>query len=353
MSRILPQDFHALYVERLASFFIALRETLVSIAPRNRDNPRVVLLSPGTRSATYFEDGYLSRYLGYSLAEGGDLTVRGSQVFLKTLGGLLPVDVILRRVPDEESDPLELKADSQLGVPGLVEAVREGQVAVANSLGSGFLEAPALMAYLPEICRALRSEELELPSAGTWWCGRPDHLQYVESHLHELVIRPAFRHRSVAPILGWRLTQAEKNDLLARIRHHPGAFVGQAQIVRSTAPVWNDSRLEPWRLGLAHLCRRARRGLPRDARRPLADVGPRRFRGRVALRRRSQQRRLGPGDRPRQKRDAAQADARRPSSSAAAATTCPAVRPTTSSGSAGLWSGPNGWSATSAAPSCG
>jgi uncharacterized circularly permuted ATP-grasp superfamily protein/uncharacterized alpha-E superfamily protein len=250
MSRILPQDFHALYVERLASFFIALRETLLSIAPRNRENPRVVLLSPGTRSATYFEDGYLSRYLGYSLAEGGDLTVRGSQVFLKTLGGLLPVDVILRRVPDEEADPLELRADSQLGVPGLVEAVREGQVAVANSLGSGFLEAPALMAFLPEICRALRDEELELPSVGAWWCGRRDHLQYVESHLSELLIRPAFRHRSVAPILGWRLTQAEKSELIARIRQKPSAYVGQAQVVRSTAPVWNGSRLEPWRLGL-------------------------------------------------------------------------------------------------------
>jgi uncharacterized circularly permuted ATP-grasp superfamily protein/uncharacterized alpha-E superfamily protein len=250
MSRILPQDFHALYVERLASFFIALRETLLSIAPRNRDNPRVVLLSPGTRSTTYFEDGYLARYLGYSLAEGGDLTVRGSQVFLKTLGGLLPVDVILRRVPDEDADPLELKADSQLGVSGLVEAVREGQVAVANALGSGYLEALALMAYLPEICRELFGEELTLPSIGVWWCGRPDHLKYVESHLSELSIRPAFRHRSVAPILGWRLSQAEKADLLARIRQRPSAFVGQAQVVRSTAPVWNDSRLEPWRLGL-------------------------------------------------------------------------------------------------------
>ena len=121
---------------------------------------------PALRSTTYFEDGYLGRYLGYALAEGGDLTVRGSQVFLKTLGGLLPVDVILRRVPDEEADPLELKADSQLGVPGLVEAVREGTVAVANTLGSGFLEAPALMAFLPEVCRALRDEDLELPSVG-------------------------------------------------------------------------------------------------------------------------------------------------------------------------------------------
>jgi uncharacterized circularly permuted ATP-grasp superfamily protein/uncharacterized alpha-E superfamily protein len=250
MSRILPQDFHALYVERLASFFIALRETLHSIAPRNRENPRVVLLSPGTRSATYFEDGYLSRYLGYSLAEGGDLTVRGSQVFLKTLGGLLPVDVILRRVPDEEVDPLELKPDSQLGVAGLVQAAREGQVAVANALGSGYLESLALMAFLPQICRALRSEDLQLPSIGVWWCGLPEHLQYVESHLNELAIRPAFRHRSLAPILGWRLTQAEKSELIARIRQRPGAYVGQAQIVRSTAPVWNGSRLEPWRLGL-------------------------------------------------------------------------------------------------------
>jgi len=250
MSRILPQDFHALYVERLASFFIALRETLLSIAPRNRDNPRVVLLSPGARSSMYFEDGYLARYLGYSLAEGGDLTVRGSQVFLKTLGGLLPVDVILRRVPDDQADPLELRADSQIGVPALVQAVREGQVAVANALGSGYLEAPALMAFLPQICRALRGEDLKLPSQAVWWCGKPDHLQYVESHLHELVIRPAFRHRSVAPILGWRLSDAEKKDVLARIRQRPGAYVGQAQVVRSTAPVWNGSRLEPWRLGL-------------------------------------------------------------------------------------------------------
>lgn len=250
MSRILSQDFQALYVERLAPFFITLQETLLTLASRHRDNPRVALLSPGKRSATYFEDVYLARYLGYSIAEGGDLTVRGNQVLLKTLGGLLPVDVLLRRVPDEDADPLELKADSQIGVPGLVQSVRDGQIAIANSLGSGYLEAPALMAFLPDICRALRNEELQLPSVGVWWCGRLDHLKYVEEHLDELIIRPAILHRSAAPVLGWRLSSVEREQLLARIRKNPGQFIGQAHAVRSTAPVWHKSQLEPWRVSL-------------------------------------------------------------------------------------------------------
>lgn len=250
MSRIFPAEFKSLYVQRLASFFIALRDTLQSISPRDSDNPRIVLLSPGPKSPTYFEDAYLARYLGYTLAEGGDLTVRGTQVYLKTLGGLLPVDVILRRIPDEDIDPLELKPDSLLGVPGLVQAVREGQVAVANALGSGFLEAPALMPFLPEICRALRGEELLLQSVETWWCGRPDHAQYVESHLNELVVRPALLHRTEAPILGWQLSRAGREELLARIRKSPASFVGQRPVRRSTAPVWTGSSLEPWRMGL-------------------------------------------------------------------------------------------------------
>ena len=141
-SRILPTEFHSLHVERLAGFFITLRDTLQSLSAERSDNPRVVLLSPGPRSPTYFEDAYLARYLGYTLVEGGDLTVRGTNVYLKTLGGLLPVDVILRRMHDEEADPLELRYDSMYGVAGLVQAVRSGQVVVANALGSGLLEAP-------------------------------------------------------------------------------------------------------------------------------------------------------------------------------------------------------------------
>lgn len=250
VSRVLPDDFESLHVERLASFFISLRETLFSLAPHDRDNPRVVLLSPGPRSANYFEDAYLSRYLGFTLVEGGDLTVRGTRVFLKTLGGLLPVDVILRRTPDDESDPLELRGDSPLGVPGLVQAARSGQVAIANALGSGFLEAPALMAFLPAICRYFFDAELQLSSLPTWWCGDPDQMQYVESHMDELILRPAFLHRGARPILVGELSSEQRIHLLSRIREAPGRFVAQARIERSSAPVWTEGALQPWHAGL-------------------------------------------------------------------------------------------------------
>ena len=139
VSRTLPEEFQNLNVVRLASFFIALQNTLASLANNHRDNPRVVLLSPGPRSSRYFEDVYLARYLGYTLVEGGDLTVRGDGVYLKTLGGLLAVDVIFRRMGDARCDPLELRPDSRAGIPGLMQVVRDGRVVVANALGSGFL----------------------------------------------------------------------------------------------------------------------------------------------------------------------------------------------------------------------
>lgn len=250
LSRLLPQEFQSLCVERLASFFITLRDTLLSLAPRHRDNPRVVLLSPGPRSATYFEDGYLARYLGYTLVEGGDLTVRGRSVLLKTLGGLLPVDVMLRRVADDDCDTLELRADSHFGVPGLVHAARSGQVAMANALGSGLLEAPALMAFLPRICRELLGEELKLPSVPTWWCGRDDDRDYVRRNLAELIVRPAFQHRAAQPIVGRQLTAAQRDELWARISRRPGEYVAQSVVTRSTAPVWSNGALQPWRVGL-------------------------------------------------------------------------------------------------------
>lgn len=250
LSRILPQDFQSLHVERLASFFIKLRETLLSLAPAHRDNPRVVILTPGPRSSTYFEDGYLARYLGYDLVEGGDLTVRGRNVYLKTLGGLHPIDVILRRVADDDCDPLELRADSIMGVPGLVHAARTNHVVIANALGSGFLEAPALLAFLPKICRELLGEDLKLPSVETWWCGDAASFDYVRQHLEELVIRPAFQHRSAAPIIGRALSSTQRQELLLRISKRPGTYVAQALVERSTAPVWQQNALQPWRVGL-------------------------------------------------------------------------------------------------------
>ena len=156
----LPDVFRNAQVERLAQFFQTFRETMMELAPGRSENPRVVLLTPGPYNETYFEHAFLARYLGYTLVEGGDLTVRDNRVFLKTLGGLLPVDMILRRQDDGFCDPLELRADSKLGVPGLVHAIRAGNVAVANALGSGLAETPALSAFLPGLCRHLLHEKL-------------------------------------------------------------------------------------------------------------------------------------------------------------------------------------------------
>ncbi len=246
VSRTLPQEFQSSNVVRLASFFITLRNTLANLAPHNKDNPRVVLLTPGPSSSRYFEDVYLARYLGYTLVEGGDLTVRSVGVFLKTLGGLLPVDVILRRTVDSDCDPLELHADTGGGIPGLVQVAREGKVVIANALGSGFLEAPILQPFLPAICQYLLGEELQLRGAQTWWCGQPEHRKYVEDHLGELIIRPAFRQRKVRTHAGWLLSSEAKAELIAELRANPTKFVAQEPIPGSTAPIWNGTELQPW-----------------------------------------------------------------------------------------------------------
>ncbi len=251
VSRLLPQLFRDCRVERLAPFFSALRESLANLAPRSREQPRVVLLTPGAYNETYFEHAYLARYLGYSLVEGADLTVRDHTVYLKTLGGLERVDVILRRIDDGFCDPLSLRSDSTLGIAGLVRAVRHGNVTVANSLGSGLVESPALLAFLPALCQFLLDEPLAVPSVATWWCGEQPALDYVIDHLPELVIKPAFFGPSAPePVFGGSLSTAERAELGKRIRARPGAFVGQEQVALSTAPVWAGEAVQPRHVSL-------------------------------------------------------------------------------------------------------
>ncbi len=245
MTRTLPEAFRDCKVHRLALFFQTFRDTLRALAPRNKDNPRVVLLTPGPYNETYFEHAYLARYLGYTLVEGGDLTVRDNRVFLKVLGGLQPVEVIFRRLDDDFCDPLELRPDSFLGVPGLVHAARSGNVAVANALGTGLLETPALPAFLPRLCRTLLGEELQLDSVPTWWCGEPDSLRYVLDHLTELVIKPAFPANRIEPEFPSELSPAQRTALADRIRHRPRDFVAQDRLDLSSTPVLDGDRLVP------------------------------------------------------------------------------------------------------------
>jgi len=235
-SRILPEPFRDNHVHRLAGFFLAAQNALGQLAPRQSERARVVMLTPGPHNETYFEQAYLARYLGYMLVEGQDLTVRDNHVFLKTLSGLERVDVILRRVDDDFCDPLELRNDSILGVPGLVEAVRAGNVVMANALGSGLVQSPAFMSFLPGLCDHLLGEKLKLPSVATWWCGQKVAREHVLKNLDRLVVKPAFRtHLKIA--------EAESEELKRRIEFDPDLFVAQERVELSTAPVWQKNSL--------------------------------------------------------------------------------------------------------------
>ena len=250
LSRTVPHVFRQCNVARLAPYFGALRESLASLAPGSHDSPRIVLLTPGPYNETYFEHSYLARYLGYSLVQGNDLTVRDANVYLKTLGGLKRVDVILRRVDDDYCDPLELFADSYLGVPGLLQAVREGNVAVANALGSGVLQTPGFLPFLPALCRRLLGEELKLPSVPTWWCGQEAELNYVVENLPRMVIKSAYPTRGEDPVFGQHLTREQIAELAAKIKSQPRLYVAQEQVMSSTTPALIDSQLQPRRFGV-------------------------------------------------------------------------------------------------------
>ncbi len=234
ISRMLPEAFRTVRAQRLAGFFAHLRSTLLDLAPRHRDNPRVVLLTPGALSETYLEQAYLAQYLGFTLAQGDDLTVRDDRLFLKTLGGLEPVDVMLRRLADDYSDPLELRNESTLGTVGLVGAARAGQVAIANALGSGVAEAGAILPYVDRLCEALLGEPLMLRSVDASWLGDA---RSVDALLEDdVLVRHAYGHR-VTPVVPARLTGEERAAFVADVLSRPHAFVAQKRLNPSTAPV--------------------------------------------------------------------------------------------------------------------
>jgi uncharacterized circularly permuted ATP-grasp superfamily protein/uncharacterized alpha-E superfamily protein len=241
VSDVLPDLFRTSNVLRLAPFFRAQREALTNLA--QRDNPRIVLLTPGPLNETYFEHSYVARYLGFTLVQGADLTVRKRRVYLKTVDGLEKVDVILRRVDDSFCDPLELRGDSLLGVPGLVDAIVAGNVKVANALGSGLIETAAIMPFLPGLCTQLLREKLRLPSVATWWCGQTYALDWVLDHLDSVVVKPAFPSRNMEPVFGAEIPQAEKGRFAEQLRSRPHEYVAQEQVALSTAPVWDNGCL--------------------------------------------------------------------------------------------------------------
>ena len=250
VTRLFPDAFREMRVQRLASSYRRLLDTLLhqGSAIGATGTPRVVLLTPGPFNETYFEHAYLARYLGIPLVEGGDLTVRDDQVFLKSLYGLERVHAILRRLDDDYCDPLELRPDSTLGVPGLLQAVRAGNVVMANALGSGFLESPAINGFLPAIARHLLGSELLLPSQDSWWCGEAAARAAAVERLDAMVVKPTygsdgarvFESRIVA-----NQSAAERTRMLERLERDPDAVTLQSYVPLSQTPTWSGRALVP------------------------------------------------------------------------------------------------------------
>lgn len=246
MARIVPELFNGLRVRRLSPYYNALRKALTGIAHKQNKQPRIVILTPGPSNETYFEHSFLSSHLGFTLVQGDDLMVKDNYVWLKTLGGLEKVDVILRRVDDVYCDPLELKDDSQLGVPGLLQAVRSGNVSIANPLGSSVVENPGLIPFLPAIAKHLLGEELQLPTIASWWCGQKKELRYVLDNLSSLVIKRIYRESlNRTSVDATLLSSAELEQLRARIIAQPYLFVGQEKVDFSATPALVNGKLEP------------------------------------------------------------------------------------------------------------
>ncbi|MGB4776758.1 circularly permuted type 2 ATP-grasp protein [Microbacterium sp.] len=247
LSQVLPELYQERGLHRIDPYFAALRAAFLSAAPKGLEDPRIVILSPGTLSETAFDQAFLAGALGLPMVQGSDLVVHDGHVWMKPArwprtAPTERIDVIVRRVDADFCDPLELRGDSRLGVAGLTEAVRRGTVRIVNGLGSGVLENPALLPFLPAACERLLGERLRLPSAPTWWCGDDDDRAFVQTRIAaddpNLIVRPFDQPRKAVADLS-------PAELIARIDAAPHRFVGQELLPLSQTPTWSaGGRLE-------------------------------------------------------------------------------------------------------------
>ncbi|WEK05086.1 MAG: circularly permuted type 2 ATP-grasp protein [Candidatus Devosia phytovorans] len=247
-TRALSDIYAEMNVQRLAGFFRDFRDTL--FADAKRGDGRVGILTPGQLNETYFEHAYIARYLGLMLLEGEDLIIEDGNVMVRTVAGPKPVSVLWRRMDASFVDPLELRYDSRIGTPGMVEALRHGSLSIINALGTGLLETRALAAFMPRLAQKLLGQDLLLPEIATWWCGQPGEQRHVLDNFDNLLIGPAFATtlpfddlRGTA--LGSSIPPEQKAALLDRIRANGANYVGQEPVQLSTAPVYVDGKLQP------------------------------------------------------------------------------------------------------------
>ena len=248
ISRLFPQAFKNLHVRQLTSTYKSLVDNMRQMSPAGA-NAHIALLTPGPYNETYFEHAYLARSLGLTLVEGNDLTVRNQKLYLKTLHGLEPIHGLLKRLDDEFLDPLELRADSSLGVPGILQAIRAGNVLMANAPGSAFLESPALLGFMPGIADYVIGETLSLPALPTWWCGERAALAAVLPRLENSVIKPSYPGYSnpgnFEAVLGKNMSTNERDAWAGRMLRHGNAYTVQRHLPMSQLPTWENDQITP------------------------------------------------------------------------------------------------------------
>ena len=238
-----PEAFRGMQVHRLAESYTTLISSMKALSAHQ--DCRIVLLTPGPYNETYFEHAYLARYLGLTLVEGSDLLVRHEKLYLKTLQGLEPVHGILKRLDDEFLDPLELRSDSTLGVSGLLQVIRAGNVQIANAPGSAFLESPAMLGFLPALSRHLLGETLRLPSLSTWWCGEGAVMQDMLPLLKNCVIKPTYPDSGMASVIGNTLGQGVLDEWAGRMFKHGEDYTVQAYMPLAQTPAWQGGKITP------------------------------------------------------------------------------------------------------------
>lgn len=244
MSRVFPSLYRDSHVHRIAAFYQRLRLKLISLSPSD-EVPCIVLLTSGGSDETRFEHAYLANYMGLPLVQSGDLLVRNGLLWMKSMDGLTRVDVVLRRVDDNLCDPVELRSDSHLGVPGLLEVARNGRVVIANPLGSGVLENPILLKYLPAIGKDLLGREPRLASVSTYWCGVDEDLQFVTANIRQLIIKHIYRGSGIISVWGGDLDEEQLNRLLADIHRKRHLYVAQDRLDKAHIPAFANGLLEP------------------------------------------------------------------------------------------------------------
>ena len=245
LSRTAPNLFKGINVRQPTHFFSKLNQMLIGAAPEHKSNPSIVILTPGPLNETYFDHAYMASFLGYPLVTGNDLVVRNGKVWMKTLKALKQVDVILKRVDDPFMDPLELREDSYLGVAGLLQAVRDQQVAIVNPIGAGVLENSGLIPFMNGICNYFLNEDLILPQIASWWCGQEKERTHVLNNLREFVVKRIDRSNREHLYFCEFLDDNALNGLKHEILLNPYKFVAQEKISFSTAPDFSNGKLEP------------------------------------------------------------------------------------------------------------